>query len=265
MHRARDLHEVLRRPGHAPRGDDRLLRAALIRPAPLPRARAARVVGPGGRVELLRHRAPEDLPQRLDLEHRQRDPHDPEKRDLDRDSRRRLPALVVALASSASLESAFNIVYGRPNRGFLRGKALAVVFMLTSLVGLFAGLAVGGVGAHLLNRFAPGILGNPIVAYHPVADRLLDRRSSSSCSTAYRYLTNARLSFREVLPGAIVATIALAGDVPGAAVLPAAFRARAGRAGVRRTGAAADLAVRDGERDRLRRRDQLAAGAPLAS
>ena len=94
---ARDLHQVLCRPGHAPRGDDRLLRAALVRPAPLPRARAARVVGPRGRVELFRHRAPEDLPRRLDLEHRRRDPHDSAQRDLDRDPRRRLPALVVAL------------------------------------------------------------------------------------------------------------------------------------------------------------------------
>ena len=113
-----------------------------------------------------------------------------------------------SLSFFSVLESAFNIVYGRPNRGFLRGKALAVVFMLTSLVGLFAGLAVGGVGAHLLNRFAPGILGSPIVA------TILSLIVSSIgifvfLLTAYRYLTNARLTFREVLPGAIVATIAL--------------------------------------------------------
>ena len=36
--------------------------------------------------------------------------------------------------------------------------------------------------------------------------------------SAYRYLTNADLTFREVLPGAIVATIALE-ELPGAAVL----------------------------------------------
>ena len=39
--------EVLRRPRHAPRGDDRLLRAALVRAAALPRALAARR-SPGG-------------------------------------------------------------------------------------------------------------------------------------------------------------------------------------------------------------------------
>jgi membrane protein len=108
----------------------------------------------------------------------------------------------------SALESAFNIVYGRPNRGFLHGKALAVVFMLGSLVSLFAGLVVGGVGAHLLNRFASGFLGNPVVA------NVLSIFVSSIgifvfLLTAYRYLTNARLTFREVLPGAIVATVAL--------------------------------------------------------
>jgi uncharacterized BrkB/YihY/UPF0761 family membrane protein len=101
-----------------------------------------------------------------------------------------------------------SIVYGRPNRGFLHGKALAIVFMLGSLVALFAGLVVGGVGAHLLNRFAPGFLGNTIVA------NILSVIVSSIgifvfLISAYRYLTNARLTFREVLPGAIVATVAL--------------------------------------------------------
>src|SRR3954453_15342850 len=69
-----------------------------------------------------------------------------------------------SLSFFSVLESAFNIVYGRPNRGFLHGKALAVVFMLMGLVTLFAGLVVGGVGAHLLNRFAPDFLGNSVVA-----------------------------------------------------------------------------------------------------
>src|SRR5438876_535331 len=70
-----------------------------------------------------------------------------------------------SLSLFSVLESAFNIVYDRPNRPFLRGKARAIVFMLASLVTLFAGLLVGGLGAHLLNRFAPGFLGNAVVAY----------------------------------------------------------------------------------------------------
>jgi membrane protein len=113
-----------------------------------------------------------------------------------------------SLSFFSVLESAFNIVYGRPNRGFVHGKALAVVFMLASLVALFAGLVVGSFGAHLLNRFAPGFLGNAVVA------NILSVILSSIAIfvflvSAYRYLTNARMTFREVLPGAIVATLAL--------------------------------------------------------
>jgi membrane protein len=113
-----------------------------------------------------------------------------------------------SLSFFSVLESAFNIVYGRPNRGFLHGKALAVVFMLGSLVSLFAGLVVGGVGAHLLNRFAPGFLGSPVVA-NIVSIIVSSIGIFVFLLTAYRYLTNARLTFREVMPGAIVATIAL--------------------------------------------------------
>src|SRR6266700_101266 len=44
--------------------------------------------------------------------------------------------LWTSLSLFSVLESAFNIVYGRPNRGFVRGKVLAFVFMLASLVTL---------------------------------------------------------------------------------------------------------------------------------
>jgi membrane protein len=113
-----------------------------------------------------------------------------------------------SLSLFSVLESAFNLVYGRPNRSFLHGKALAIVFMLASLVTLFAGLVIGGIGAHLLNRFAPGFLGNSIVAY------LISVLVSTIAIflflvSAYRYLTNTTLTVRAVLPGAIFATIAL--------------------------------------------------------
>jgi hypothetical protein len=39
--------------------------------------------------------------------------------------------------------AAFNIIYGRPNRAFLRGKAVAVVYTGASLLVLFAGLIAG--------------------------------------------------------------------------------------------------------------------------
>ena len=52
-----------------------------------------------------------------------------------------------SLSLFSVLESAFNIVYGRPNRGFLHGKALATLMMVGSLVALFASLVVGSIGA----------------------------------------------------------------------------------------------------------------------
>jgi membrane protein len=113
-----------------------------------------------------------------------------------------------SLSLFSVLESAFNIVYDQPNRPFLHGKALAVVFMLASLVTLFAGLLVGGLGAHVLNRFAPGFLGNGIVAY-ALSVVVSALAVFVFLVSAYRYLTNTALSLREVLPGAIVATIAL--------------------------------------------------------
>jgi membrane protein len=113
-----------------------------------------------------------------------------------------------SLSLFSVLESAFNIVYDRPNRSFLQGKALAFVFMLTSLVTLFAALLAGSIGANLLNRFAPGFLGNSVVAF------ILSVLVSSTgiflfLVSSYRFLTNADMATRQVLPGAIVATVAL--------------------------------------------------------
>ena len=52
------------------------------------------------------------------------------------------------------LESAFNIVYDRPNRSFLHGKSLATLFMAGSIVVLATGLVLGSFGYDLLQRFA---------------------------------------------------------------------------------------------------------------
>ncbi len=113
-----------------------------------------------------------------------------------------------SLSLFSVLESAFNIVYGRPNRPFLHGKALAVVFMLASLVTLFAGLLIGGLGAHLLNRFAPGFLGNRYVAY-ALSVAVSSLAVFVFLVSSYRFLTNTQLRVRDVLPGAIVATVTL--------------------------------------------------------
>jgi membrane protein len=113
-----------------------------------------------------------------------------------------------SLSLFSVLESAFNIVYDRPNRGFLVGKARATVFMLASLVMLFAGLLAGGLGAHVLNHFSPGFLGNTIVA-HTVSVGVSALAVFVFLVSSYRYLTNADLHTVDVLPGAIVGMVAL--------------------------------------------------------
>src|SRR3954468_4821307 len=70
-----------------------------------------------------------------------------------------------SLSLFSALESAFNIVYGLPNRSFLRGKALAAVLMVATITMLFISLLIGALGVEVLKRYAPGFVGNGVVAY----------------------------------------------------------------------------------------------------
>jgi membrane protein len=116
--------------------------------------------------------------------------------------------LWTSLSLFSVLESAFNIVYGRPNRSFLRGKLLAVALMLLSLVTLFVGLLVGSFGFDLLKRYAPGFAGNSYVAYSlSVAVSLL--AVFVFLLTVYYLLTNVEHTLGDVLPGAVTAAIVL--------------------------------------------------------
>jgi len=112
-----------------------------------------------------------------------------------------------SLSFFSVLESAFNIVYGRPNRGWLHGKALATVMMVGSLVALFVSLVIGSVGQEVLKRYA-GFEGNAVTA------RLIAVGVSALglfvfLTSAYYVLTNVDLTVREVLPGAITAAVIL--------------------------------------------------------
>jgi len=112
-----------------------------------------------------------------------------------------------SLSLFSVLESAFNIVYGRPNRPFLRGKGLATLMMIGSLAFLFASLVVGSVGAELLKRYA-GISDSPVLAY-AVSVGVSAVGVFVFLTSAYVVLTNDDLRLREVLLGAFVAAIAL--------------------------------------------------------
>src|SRR5204863_3213833 len=113
-----------------------------------------------------------------------------------------------SLSLFSALESAFNIVYGRPNRPFLRGKGIAAGIMVSSLVTLFASLVVGALGVEWLKQYAPGFVSSQAVAYVlSIAVSLLG--VFVFLLVVYRVLTNAPVTVRDALPGAVAAAIAL--------------------------------------------------------
>ena len=110
-----------------------------------------------------------------------------------------------ALGFFSVLESAFNIVYGLPNRPFIRQKGLVLMLTAASLVVLFLALVIASVGVELVQRAG-------------VAEGALSYLYALLVSTAlllvftwslYRLLTNTSLSWRETLPGALFASVFL--------------------------------------------------------
>ncbi|HEY7706869.1 MAG TPA: YihY/virulence factor BrkB family protein [Gaiellaceae bacterium] len=116
--------------------------------------------------------------------------------------------LWTSLSLFSVLESAFNIVYGRPNRSFLHGKGIAVVVMLGMLITLFAGLVIGTVGFRLLRDAAPGVAGNQWAGYF-LSLVLSTAAAFVFLVASYYLLTNVQLRIRDVLPGAVLASILL--------------------------------------------------------
>jgi membrane protein len=113
-----------------------------------------------------------------------------------------------SLSLFSVLESAFNIVYGRPNRGFLRGKAIASLLLVTSLVFLFASLLIGSIGFEVFKRYVPGLASNSYLAY---ALSVLVSLAGIFVFlvSVYYVLTNDQQRVRDVLPGAVFAAIGL--------------------------------------------------------
>ncbi len=101
-----------------------------------------------------------------------------------------------SLSLFSVLESAFNIVYGRPNRSFLHGKALATLLM------------IGTVTATTVFAVTVSVL----VSLWGVFVFLV---------SVYYVLTNERLTIRDVVPGAATAAVLLEGTFQ---LLPAYLR-----------------------------------------
>jgi membrane protein len=119
-----------------------------------------------------------------------------------------LALLWASLSLFSVLESAFNIVYGRSNRSFLHGKARAFLFMVGSLVTLFVALLAGSFGVAALQEYAAGFLSNAAIAYAlSIGVSLIG--VFVFLVSCYFFLTNEDLTVREVLPGAIFASILL--------------------------------------------------------
>jgi len=112
----------------------------------------------------------------------------------------------------SALESAFNIMYSRPNRPFLRGKVLAAGYMTAALVVLFSGLTIGTFGYDLLRRYATDIVSNQWVAL-ALTIVLSGAALFVFLLSSYHRLPNARLTYREVLPGALVVSVAMAATI----------------------------------------------------
>src|SRR5438128_4251996 len=147
--------------------------------------------------------------------------------------------LWTSLSLFSVLESGFNIVYGRPNRSFLRGKGLARLLMLGSLVTLFLALLAGSLGVSALKQYAPGFVSNSVTAYVvSIAVSLFG--VFIFLVSCYYFLTNEDLTVREVLPGAIFAAVLLEGTFQ---VLPFYQRYADLNPGLRAFGAPAILLV----------------------
>jgi membrane protein len=125
-----------------------------------------------------------------------------------------------ALGFFSVLESAFNIVYSLPNRPFLRQKALVILLVAASLVALFLGLLAGSLGVDVAR--SAGVAGD--VLSYVYALLLSSAVILGFTWSLYRLLTNARpdLTWRETLPGAVLATVLLQASFQ---VLPVFVRA----------------------------------------
>src|SRR5437588_6326847 len=113
-----------------------------------------------------------------------------------------------SLSLFSVLESAFNIVYGRPNRSFLRGKALAVTLMVGSLVTLFVALLAGSLGVAALQRYVPGFADSVVAAYVlSITVSLLG--VFAFLISCYTFFSNSEVPARQALPGAALAAVLL--------------------------------------------------------
>jgi membrane protein len=113
-----------------------------------------------------------------------------------------------SLGFLSALESGLNVLYGLPNRGFLHQKLVMLGLLATALIGLLLGLTIAVTSQTALSQIAPGLS-------HLAAWRIGGALALSSLTTflflmlVYRTLPNTEIRTRQVLPGALIATVLL--------------------------------------------------------
>jgi membrane protein len=116
--------------------------------------------------------------------------------------------LWTSLSLFSALESAFNIVYARPNRSFIHGKGLAVGLLMGGLFTLFFALMLGSFGVELLKREAPWFIDNAGAAYGLTVG-VSTLGVFAFLLASYYLLPNERMRLRDVLPGTVLGTVLL--------------------------------------------------------
>ncbi len=126
-----------------------------------------------------------------------------------------------ALGFFSVVESALNVVYGRPNRPFVRQKLFVLGLTAAGLVLLFAALVIGSVGVSVARD--AGVLGGALAYVYGIA--VSTGLVLVFTWSLYTLLTNERLRWRETLPGAVFAAFVLQASFQ---LLPVFVRATTG-------------------------------------
>jgi membrane protein len=116
--------------------------------------------------------------------------------------------LWTSLSLFSALESALNIVYGRPNRSFVHGKLLALTLMVGFTVTLWGALLVGSVGVDFLRRYGGDFLAQGLIGY-TLSILVSFLGVFVFLFGVYYLLPNVTVTVREVLPGALAAACLL--------------------------------------------------------
>ncbi len=113
-----------------------------------------------------------------------------------------------SLGFLSALESALNIIYGLPNRPFVRQKLLVFALVGSGLAIVLVSLVAATTAQTFLDEHASGLLKQPV---WQISSALLISAAVTFgfTFTVYQLLPNTPISRREALPGAILATVVL--------------------------------------------------------